>query len=98
MESFKNNPQILEALEIKMWTVIQKIIKNCLKFEILVAVEMLTVVFWVAMPCRLVGGYSFRGTYSVTYKVKKVAVRPSKTSVTIYKAKQCQSPAKNSPC
>jgi hypothetical protein len=33
-------------------------------FEVLTAVKMLMVVFWVVTPCGLVGGYQhFRGTY-----------------------------------
>jgi hypothetical protein len=62
------------------------------------AVKMLTVVFWVMMPCSLAGGYSFRGTYCFTYKLKEEAVCSSETFVTNYKTKQCHSPEDNIQC
>jgi hypothetical protein len=50
------------------------------RFEVLTAVKMLIVVFWVVTPCSLVGGYQrLGGTYSFHFQgIKWLYVPPKR--------------------
>jgi hypothetical protein len=61
-----------------------------MRFEVLTAVKMLMLVFWIVTPCGLVGRYQrFGGTYCLHLQVfSPKAVCSSQTLVSTYKSTQ----------